>query len=179
MAYPSTSALRRALELQIKIEALQHELSSILGGTVSIVSVEEKSSVAVAPVRRLGRPKGSGRKRGRGPGRPPAAAKALKIEPEAKPEKAAKVAKPGRPKKRVSPLKGKKRPTSPSGPLGASVIKVLKRAGRPLSVDDVFQGLSKDKYVWNVAEPKKNLSARIYKMKGVKKVAPGLFDLAK
>ena len=54
----------------------------------------------------------------------------------------------------------------------------MKRASGPLNVDAVLQGLKKDKYVWNVSEPKKNLAARIYKLTGVAQVGPGLFDLA-
>ncbi len=161
----TTSSLRRALDIQLKIESMQKELSRILGSNVSSAGIAETSTIAVAPRRRgrkPGRPKGSGRKPG--PGRPPKKA-------------AAKPAKQGRRKKRVSPLKGKKRPSSPSGPLAAAVVKVMKRASGPLNVDAVLQGLKKDKYVWNVSEPKKNLAARIYKLAGVVKVGPGLFDL--
>ncbi len=163
----TTSSLRRALDLQLKIESMQRELSRILGSNLSLPAIAGESVIAAAPRRRgrkPGRPKGSGRKRG--PGRPPKKA-------------AAKSAKRGRRPKRVSPLKGKKRPASPSGPLAAAVVKVMKRASGPLNVDAVLQGLKKDKYVWNVSEPKKNLAARIYKLAGVVKVGPGMFDLAK
>ncbi|MDA0292861.1 MAG: hypothetical protein O2957_02555, partial [Verrucomicrobia bacterium] len=100
--------------------------------------------------------------RGRKPGRP-----------------AKKVAKGGRRKKRTSPFKGRKRPTSPSGPLAPAVHKVMKRAGGPLNVEALLQGLKQDKYIWKVSEPKKNLAARIYTMPGVKKVGPGKFALKK
>lgn len=154
----TTATLRRALDLQVKIESMQRELAQLLGKTVS---VHETGSVLVRAdegVRRgLGRPKGSGR----GPGRP------------------AKAAKRGRRKKRSSPFKGKKRPASPSGPLAPAVTKVMKRAGSPMNVDAVLQGLKNDKYVWNVSEPKKNLAARIYTLPGVKKVGPGMFALKK
>ena len=162
----TTSTLRRALDIQLKIESMQKELSRILGSNVSPAGIADESIIAVAQPRRgrkPGRPRGSGRKRG--PGRPPKKA-------------ASKPAKQGRRKKRVSPLKGKKRPSSPSGPLAAAVVKVMKRASGPLNVDAVLQGLKKDKYVWNVSEPKKNLAARIYKLTGVAQVGPGLFDLA-
>lgn len=138
----NTATLRRALGLQEKIEKLQRELASLMGGSAA------PAAEILSPVFSAGP-----RRRGRKPGRPP---------------------KSGR---RVSPLKGKKRPSSPSGPLGPAVIKVMKRAGGPLNVDAVLKGLQDDKYVWNVAEPKKNLAARIYKLPGVKKVGPGLFDL--
>lgn len=165
MTYLSTSALRRALELQIKIESMQHELSRILGGKVSLAGVGEAAGAHVSSARRVGRPKGSGRKRKAG--RPSVASQSPKP------------AKVGRRKRRVSPLKGKKRSASPSGPLGDAVSKVMKRAGHPLSVNAVLEELKNDKYVWNVADPKKNLSARIYKLKGIRKVSPGLFDLVK
>lgn len=140
----TTDTLRRALDIQVKIERLQEELAALLGPGVSL---NTPLAPAAAP------------RRGRKPGRP------AKAEAEAKP-------------RRVSPLKGKKRPASPSGPLGPAVIKVMQRASGPLNVDAVLQGLSEDNYVWNVSDAKKNLAARIYKMVGVKQVGRGLFDLA-
>jgi hypothetical protein len=141
----STSTLRRALDLQERIEGLQRELSRLLGKNVSLAGfVGESASI------------GGPRRRGRKPGRP------------------AKAAKRGR-KKRTSPFKGKKRPSSPSGPLAPAVHKVLKRAGGPMNVDAILQGLKQDKYVWKVSNPKANLAARVYTMPGVKKVGPGMF----
>lgn len=151
----TVSTLRRALDLQQKIESMQRDLAHLLGGNISLPGLADDSASQPAPRRRgrkPGRPKGSGRK----PGRP--------------------AKKTG---KRVSPLKGKKRPSSPSGPLAPAVVKVMKRAGGPLNVDAVLQGLKQDKYVWNVSDPKKNLAARIYKLAGVVKVGPGMFALAK
>lgn len=143
----TTSNLRRALDLQVKIESMQRELARLLGTESPAASAGFEGAVG-------------GKRRGRKPGRKP------------------KADKPGRPKKkRVSPLKGKKRPASPSGPLAGAVVKVMERAGGPLNVDAVLQGLAEDNYVWNVADPKKNLAARIYKLAGVKKVGSGLFDL--
>jgi hypothetical protein len=55
------------------------------------------------------------------------------------------------------------------------VHKVLKRAGGPMNVDAILQGLKQDKYVWKVSNPKANLAARVYTMPGVKKVGPGMF----
>jgi hypothetical protein len=145
----NTSTLRRALDLQERIEGLQRELSRLLGKNVSLAGfVGESASI------------GGPRRRGRKPGRP------------------AKAAKRGR-KKRTSPFKGKKRPSSPSGPLAPAVHKVLKRAGGPMNVDAILQGLKQDKYVWKVSNPKANLAARVYTMPGVKKVGPGMFGLKK
>ena len=155
MLHINTSTLRRALDLQEKIESLQRELSSVLGKNSALAGLVGEVAVA-----------SSGRRRGRKPGRP---AKAGNKAPK----------KAGRPKKRTSPFKGKKRPASPSGPLAPAVAKVMKRANGPMNVDAVLQGLKNMKYVWNVSDPKKNLAARIYTLPGVKKVGPGLFALKK
>jgi hypothetical protein len=157
----TTSTLRRALDLQERIESLQGELTRLLGKNVSLTGFVSET-VSVTGPRRRGRKPGRAAKKAAKPGRP-----------------AKKVAKPGRRKKRTSPFKGKKRPSSPSGPLAPAVHKVMKRAGGPLNVDAVLQGLKQDKYVWKVSEPKKNLAARIYTMPGVKKVGPGMFALRK
>ena len=146
----TTATLRRALDLQEEIESLQNQLARLLGNNVSL-----RGSGAVL-VREA-----TVSRRGRKPGRP------------------AKAVKSGRRKKRSSPFKGKKRPSSPSGPLGPAVAKVLKRAGGPMNVDAILQGLKSEKYVWNVSDPKKNLAARLYTLKGVKKSGPGLFALKK
>jgi hypothetical protein len=160
----NTSTLRRALDLQERIEGLQRELSRLLGKNVSLSGLVG-GTVSVSGPRRgrkPGRPAKKAAKSGRNPGRP-----------------AKKSAKPGRRKKRTSPFKGKKRPSSPSGPLAPAVHKVMKRAGGPMNVDAVLQGLKHDKYVWKVSNPKANLAARIYTMPGVKKVGPGMFALKK
>jgi hypothetical protein len=157
----TTSTLRRALDLQERIESLQGELTRLLGKNVSLTGFVSET-VSVTGPRRRGRKPGRVAKRATKPGRP-----------------AKKVAKRGRRKKRTSPFKGQKRPSSPSGPLAPAVHKVMKRAGGPLNVNAVLQGLKQDKYVWKVSEPKKNLAARIYTMPGVKKVGPGMFALKK
>lgn len=157
----TTSTLRRALDLQERIESLQGELTRLLGKNVSLTGFVSEI-VSVTGPRRRGRKPGRVAKKAAKPGRP-----------------AKKVAKRGRRKKRTSPFKGQKRPSSPSGPLAPAVHKVMKRAGGPLNVNAVLQGLKLDKYVWKVSEPKKNLAARIYTMPGVKKVGPGMFALKK
>jgi hypothetical protein len=144
----NTATLRRALDLQERIEDLQRELQGLLG---------KNSSLAGFVSRTVAGP----RRRGRKPGRP-----------------AKKAAKRGR-KERTSPFKGRKRPSSPSGPLAPAVHKVLKRAGGPMNVDAILQGLKQDKYVWKVSNPKANLAARVYTMPGLKKTGPGMFALKK
>jgi hypothetical protein len=139
----NTSTLRRALDLQERIEGLQRELSRLLGKNTALAGLVGE----VPAVRR----------RGRRPG--PAAKKTAALG--------------------TSPFKGKKRPSSPSGPLGPAVHKVLKRGGGPMNVDAILQGLKQDKYVWKVSDPKKNLAARVYTMPGVKRSGPGMFALKK
>jgi hypothetical protein len=164
----NTSTLRRALDLQERIEGLQRELSRLLGKNVSLSGLVSETLSVPGPRRgrKPGRPAKKAAKTGRKPGRP--AKKAAK-----------KAASPGRRKKRTSPFKGKKRPSSPSGPLAPAVHKVMRRAGGPMNVDAILQGLKQDKYVWKVSNPKANLAARVYTMPGVKKTGPGMFALKK
>ncbi len=164
----NTATLRRALDLQERIEGLQRELSRLLGKNSSLAGFVSETASIAGPRRR-------GRKPGRKPGRP-AKKVAKRTRKAGRPAK--KVAKRGA-KKRTSPFKGKKRPSSPSGPLAPAVHKVMKRAGGPMNVDAILQGLKQDKYVWKVSNPKANLAARVYTMSGLKKVGPGMFALKK
>ena len=80
--------------------------------------------------------------------------------------------------KRRSPLAGHKRASSPSGPLAPAVVKVLEQKNKPMSVRDILDHLLSNGYTFNTSEPKKNLAARIYRLKGVRQVSPGLFAQA-
>jgi hypothetical protein len=71
-----------------------------------------------------------------------------------------------------------RRSTSPSGPLAPAVVRVLKSRGGPMGVSDILDGLLKSGYKFNSPEPKKNLFARIYRLKGVRQVGPGRFAAA-
>ena len=108
-----------------------------------------------------------------------AAASSVKRGRRRRPAARTVAAKPAHRGRRRSPLKGKKRPASPSGPLAPAVVKVLKAAGKPLNVNAVLDGLKKNKYVFTAKDAKKNLAARIYKLSGVKQVGPGLFTAGK
>jgi hypothetical protein len=68
-----------------------------------------------------------------------------------------------------------RRSTSPSGPLAPAVVRVLKSRGAPMGVSDILDGLLSSGYKFNSPEPKKNLFARIYRLKGVRQVGPGRF----
>jgi hypothetical protein len=81
--------------------------------------------------------------------------------------KAAAVASPGRGRGRRS--------TSPTGPLAPAVVKVLKSKNSPMSVSEILDGLLANGYKFASPEPKKNLFARIYRLKGVTQVGPGKF----
>ena len=81
----------------------------------------------------------------------------------------------GRRRRGTSPLKGKKRNASPSGPLAPAVVRVLAAKGEPMHVRDILEGLKMANYQFTSTEPKKNLAARIYRLKGVRQVGEGLF----
>ena len=68
-----------------------------------------------------------------------------------------------------------RRSTSPSGPLAPAVVAVLQAQGAPMGVSAILEALLASGYQYGVADPKKNLFARIYRLKGVKQVGPGQF----
>jgi hypothetical protein len=71
------------------------------------------------------------------------------------------------------------RPASLSpGPLAPAVVRVLKSHGAPMGVSDILKRLLSNGYKFTSREPKKNLFARIYRLKGVKQVGPGKFTTA-
>lgn len=74
--------------------------------------------------------------------------------------------------------KGRGRVTSPSGPLSSAVVSVLKRSRRPMSCAEITDALLKKNYVFTHPEPKRIVSIRIYKLKGVKQTGPGRFAAA-
>ncbi len=134
----SSSTLRKAAELQERIEQLESQLHELLETGEEHVVTQAASPIA-SPVRRRGRRKAqsSGSIRGRG-----------------------------------------RRSTSPTGPLAPAVVKVLKAKGSPMGVSDILSNLLSNGYKFNSPEPKKNLFARIYRLKGVKQVGPGRFAAA-
>jgi hypothetical protein len=134
----SSSNLRKAAEIQERIERLQEELGRLLpeGPEASVAPV-----VAAPAVRAVAR---------RGRGRKTAAA--------------------------VPAQRSRgRRSTSPTGPLAPAVVQVLKARELPMSVSEILEGLMSNGYKFASPEPKKNLFARIYRLKGVKQVGPGKF----
>jgi len=129
----SSSTLRKASEIQERIEQLQTELGGLLqseGGEQNSAPVSQASTAVVT--------------QGRG--------------------------------KRVAPVRGRgRRSTSPTGPLAPAVVQVLKSKSSPMSVSEILDGLLSNGYKFASPEPKKNLFARIYRLKGVKQFGPGKF----
>jgi hypothetical protein len=134
----SSSTLRKAAEIQERIERLQGELGSLLQAGTEASSTPV---VAVAAARTVA-------SRGRG-------------------RKATTVAPSGKNRGRRS--------TSSTGPLAPAVVQVLKSKESPMSVSEILDGLMSNGYKFASREPKKNLFARIYRLKGVKQVGPGRF----
>ncbi len=170
---PIYTSLHRAAKLHDKIEEMRAQLADLLDKVRKELAASPTEDVPTTP--RRGRrkmlkkstaaptpmPAKRGRKPGKAVGRP---AKAT-AEPAARGG-------------RRSPLKGVKRSTSPSGPLAPAVVQVLETRKQPMNVKDILDGLTANGYQFNSAEPKKNLAARIYRLKGVKQVSSGLFGLA-
>ena len=71
--------------------------------------------------------------------------------------------------------KSRGRSTSPTGPLAPAVVQVLKSKDSPMSVSEILTGLFSNGYKFASPEPKKNLFARIYRLKGVKQIGRGKF----
>ena len=159
---PTSKSLLRAAKLQARIERLRDQLANLLDKARSEVASIPAVEMPI-PMHR-GRPKMLKVARG---GR--VTPKQAAAKPNAGQTKAAR----GR-----SPLAGQKRAASPSGPLSPAVVKVLHSKRQPMRVRDILDGLLANGYKFNSSEPKKNLAARIYRLKGVKQVSAGLFGLA-
>jgi hypothetical protein len=128
----SSSTLRKAAEIQERIEQLQAELDSLLKNDSGQHSAPESTPVGARAQARRGGAGALARGRGR-------------------------------------------RSTSPTGPLAPAVVQVLKSRSSPMSVSEILDGLLSNGYKFASPEPKKNLFARIYRLKGVKQVGPGKF----
>jgi hypothetical protein len=149
----SSSTLRKAAEVQERIEQLESELNRLLETGNSEDSGSRAGSAAERGQQtKPGEPSGV---RGRRGGRPGVAAATGTTSAN------------GRSRGRRS--------TSPSGPLAPAVVKVLKSRSNPMSVAEILDGLNANGYKFTSPEPKKNLFARIYRLKGVRQVGPGRF----
>ncbi|MGF1655931.1 MAG: hypothetical protein ACFCU3_03025 [Verrucomicrobiales bacterium] len=146
----SSSNLREALQIKTQIEQLEGKLAALLGGGGAAAKTRTKSLMV-----NLEEPAAEGLTPTRTRGRR------------------------GRRRRGPSPLKGKARPRSPSGPLEPAVLSVLKKKGKPMKIDDILDGLNTAGYHWTCADPKRNLFARIYRMKSVDRAGEGLFSAKK
>ena len=134
----SSSTLRKAAEIQERIERLQEELSRLLQA-----GAEVTLTVAVLP-----------RNSYRG-------------ESEGVKKKAASMVPSGR-------IRGRD-PLRPRVLWHRLLSNVLESKDSPMSVSEILEGLLSNGYKFASPEPKKNLFARIYRLKGVKQVGPGKF----
>jgi hypothetical protein len=174
-----STSLHRAVRLQEKIDALRGQLTALLDRARSEISSASAMELIMS---------GNGRK---GPGRRKARRGRRLVKATAKPS--VEPVKRGRPPKKLdgrskaaralkadkrSPLAGHKRAASPSGPLAPAVVQVLDGKRGPMNVRDILAGLLSSGYKFNTPEPKRNLAARIYRLKGVKQVGGGLFAAA-
>ena len=164
-----STSLRRAAILQEKIDGLREQLAGLLDKARAELA-SSPSEVIATPLRRGGRSKALKR------------AGSSKFETarapwEGKVDGRTKAAR-GLKAKRRSPLAGHKRASSPSGPLAPAVVKILEQKNKPMNVRDILDQLISSGYTFNTPEPKKNLAARIYRLKGVKQVSAGLFAKA-
>jgi hypothetical protein len=132
--------LRKAADLQERIEQLQQELDALLQQTA-----EAGDGATTRPANQKQTVTPPAGQRGKATAAAPAAR--------------------GRGRRRGSP----------SGPLAPAVVEVLKAKGAPMSVAEILEGLKANGYRYPSADPKKNLGARIYRLKGVKQVGPGKF----
>jgi hypothetical protein len=141
----SSSVLRKAAEVQEQIEQLESELHRLLETGNSTDSGSQAGSAAERNQESNAGEEPSAR--GRRAGRPAAAAATGTASAN------------GRSRGRRS--------SSPSGPLAPAVVKVLKSRSAPMSVAEILDGLNASGYKFTSSEPKKNLFARIYRLKGV------------
>lgn len=149
----SSSTLRKAAEVQEQIEQLESELHRLLETGNSEDSGSQAGSAAGRGQETKEGEQSSAR--ARRAGRPGVAAATGTASAN------------GRSRGRRS--------TSPSGPLAPAVVKVLRSRSNPMSVAEILDGLNASGYKFTSPEPKKNLFARIYRLKGVRQVGPGRF----
>lgn len=159
MNIPDAATLRQAIVIATKIESLQEELCSLLAAGNShnkeeTCSYNKETLTISTNSRRRGRPSKNNND-------------SFLIN-----EQAARSKKQRRP----SSLKGKPRASSPSGPLGPAVLKVLEEKGEPMKVSQIFQALEKDNYQWTARDPLQTLYIRMPKLKGIVRVEDGKYE---
>jgi hypothetical protein len=147
MSIPDSLTLKKAVKVAVKIERLQQKLHELLGDHLELPPATATMTSQLLEVAK------TPRRRGRPPGSGRVSADGTT----------------------VSPLAGKPRPRSASGPLGPAVVKVLQRYNRPMKVREILTGLEADGYQWTASKPLQTLYVRIGKLPGVRKVDEGLY----
>ena len=148
MTIPDALTLKKAMKIAVKIEKLQQKLHELLGATL------ELPPATITMTSQLVELSSAPRRRGRPPGSG---------------RKSREAGEGG------SPLAGRPRPRSASGPLAPAVVKVLERYNRPMKVTEILIGLEQDGYQWTAKNPKQTLYVRVGKLAGVKKAGEGLY----
>lgn len=163
MNIPDAATLRKAIAITAKIERLQEELRDLFTVNSSTKNNLQKKKLLTTS-------KNSSRR-----GRPPKSkmSHSLLIEKGIGRKKAAIGA-----KKNLSPLKGKPRASSPSGPLGPAVLKALEENGLPMKVAEIFEALGKNNYQWTAHKPLQTLYIRMPKLKGLLRTEDGKYALS-
>lgn len=146
MTIPDSLTLKKGMKIAVKIERLQQKLHELLGATLELPPATATMTNQLLEVAK------APRRRGRPPG------------------SGRKSVEGGQ-----SPLAGKPRPRSISGPLAPAVVKVLQRYNRPMKVGEILIGLEQDGYQWTAKNPKQTLYVRIGKLAGVRKMGEGLY----
>ena len=145
MSIPNSLVLKQAFKTALTIERLSAKLHLLLGDDFELPKLSIETSTHAVFQ--------APRRRGR----PPGSGRKLSTEGS------------------VSPLAGKPRPRSASGPLAPAVVKVLQRYNRPMKITEILIGLEQDAYEWTAKNPKQTLYVRIGKLAGVKKAGEGLY----
>jgi len=148
MSIPDSLTLKKAVKIAVKIERLQQKLHELLGERLELPPATATMTSQLLEVAKTPRRRG----------RPPGSGRRISAD--------------GSP---LSPLAGKPRPRSASGPLGPAVVKVLERYNRPMKVREILTGLESDGYQWTAKKPLQTLYVRIGKLPGVRKVDEGLY----
>ena len=148
MTIPDSLTLKKAMKIAVKIEKLQQKLHELLGATL------ELPPATVTMTSQLVELSNAPRRRGR----PPGSGRKVREAGEG-----------------GSPLAGRPRPRSASGPLAPAVVKVLQRYNRPMKVTEILIGLEQDGYEWTAKNPKQTLYVRVGKLAGVRKIGEGLY----
>lgn len=145
MTIKNSQVLKQSFKIAQKIERLSTKLHELIGATLEL-----PEPAVVLPAGEAVVP----RRRGR----PPGSGRKQREAGES-----------------TSPLSGKPRPRSASGPLAPAVVKVLQRYNRPMKVTEILIGLEQDGYQWTAKNPKQTLYVRVGKLAGVRNIGDGLY----